>query len=109
MPVIHPKRLERLQQITDQYTDTAGATEEELRLYVWFHRCLYSEILDAGGQERGYTFRQKEEMCLLVYKATFDGTPQVVFVSGRVPLDCIRSLCSQFYGGRLKWVVDKYA
>lgn len=100
--------LERLRSVTLDLTDQRYVSEQEVRLYVWFHEMLFDEIINLGGAERGYVFRQRGETCLLVYKATFDGIPQVVFVTGGNPVDCIRILFRQFYGETLKWVKDKY-
>ena len=107
--VMKPPVLARLREVTGTFADSAGATAQGLRLYVWFHEVLADEILDAGGVETGCVFRQKGYMTLLVYKATFDGVRRVVFVTARTPLCCIQILCRQFYSETLRWVDDKYA
>lgn len=109
MPKIHDGILEQLLTVSIDYKDNRCVSEQDLRLYVWFHEHLFSEILNLGGLERGYTFRQRDERCLLVYKATFEGVHQVVFITSTHPVSCIRILFKQFYGDRLKWVPDKYA
>lgn len=109
MREMHPKVLERLRTITSKYNDSREASEQELRLYHWFHTYLFDEMLEIGGEERGYVFRQSHDGILLVYKATFAGVPQVVFITGRTPVDCMRIICRQFYQETLKWVPDKYA
>lgn len=108
MPTIHAQYLERLRSIDSTYKDQRYISEQDMRLYVWFHEMLFNEILNSGGLERGYTFRQRGEQCLLIYKATFDGIPQVVFLTSGRPIDCIRILFRQFYAETLKWVNDKY-
>ena len=108
MKDLNPNVRARLQEITGSFKDSHGAMEQELRLYVWFHVYLFDEIITIGGEETGYVFRQKGEQTLLVYKATFDDVRRVVFVTGASPVECMRSMCRQFYGGTLKWVNDKY-
>ncbi len=100
--------MERLRNITLGMEDTRYCTEQDLRLYVWFHEILYNEILELGGLERGYTFRQRNDMCLLVYKVTFDGIPQVVFLTDHTPVRCIATLFRKLHGGNIKWVKDKF-
>ncbi len=108
MPTIHDGILTQLRTIDSKYVDQRAVSEQDLRLYVWFHEYLFNEILELGGLERGYTFRQKAETCLLIYKATFDNIPQVVFLTARTPVGCIRILCRQFYAETLRWTKDKY-
>lgn len=109
MPKIHKGVLAQLQTVADDYKDQRCVSEQDLRLYVWFHEHLFNEILNVGGMERGYTFRQRGDVTLLVYKATFDGVHQVVFLTDRSPVRCMRSLCKRFYAGTLRWVPDKFA
>lgn len=108
MPSIHKGILKQLRTIDAKYVDQRAVSEQDLRLYVWFHEYLYNEILDLGGQERGYTFRERGDTCLLIYKATFDDIPQVVFVTSQTPVGCMRIFCRQFYADKLRWTNDKY-
>lgn len=109
MPQIHPGILQQLELIDPSDADSWPARTQQLRLYVWFHELLYNEVLDLGGEEKAYTFRQMDDYVLLVYKASFDGIQQVVFTSGPTPSHCMRSLCKRFYAGTLAWKKDKYA
>lgn len=109
MPKFPEAVLERLRSIDHTYVDQRYISEQDIRLYVWFHEHLFNEILNVGGQERGYTFRQRGETCLLIYKATFEGVHQVVFLTASTPIGCIRILFRQFYAEKLRWVSDKYA
>lgn len=109
MPAIGKGLLERLKLIDNAYGDCRYHPEQELRLYVWFHEHLFSELSQIGGVETGYVFRQRGELTLLVYKAKFDGTQRVVFVTASTPVLCMKILCRKFYADELKWVDDKYA
>lgn len=109
MPELAEVLLERLRSIDKTYVDQRYISEQDMRLYVWFHEHLYDEILNLGGEERGYSFRQQGLNCLLVYKATFAGVRQVVFCTSTNPVSCIRSFFKRFYADTLKWVPDKYA
>lgn len=108
MPDIPEVWVKRLQEITDCYKDTQYITAQEQRLYVWFHDCLFNEIVSLGGMERGYTFRQSHRGTMLIYKATFEGVHQVVFVTAHDPARCIQIFCKKFYAETLDWVTDKY-
>lgn len=109
MPEIPEVWQTRLRKITDEYKDSEGVSAQEQRLYVWFHDCLFNEVISLGGVERGYTFRQSHRGTLLVYKATFDGAQQVVFITAHDPIRCIQIFCKRFYADELVWVADKYA
>lgn len=100
--------LQRILAIKNDYADTLEATSQELRLYHWFHTYLCQEILNIGGVETGYVFRQSDRGTLLVYKATFEDVRRVVFVSASTPVECMRIFCRQYYDDQLKWVKDKY-
>lgn len=108
MSKLNPRVVARLQEITDEYKTSTGVTAQELRLYVWFHECLYNEILDLGGEETGYVFRHSYRGVLLVYKATFDGVRRVVFITAHTPVQCMQIFCRQLYEGQLDWVKDKF-
>lgn len=109
MPTASKGMVDRLKEISLEYGDYRVADEVELRLYVWFHMYLFDELSQIQGVERGYTFRSRGLLTLLVYKATVKGLPRVVFITGNSPVDCMKIFCKQFYAGTLKWVDDKYA
>lgn len=109
MPELNDGVLKRLRQLDGKFRDNDFYPEQELRLYVWLHEHLFDEIVKIGGVETGYVFRQRGDMCLLVYKAKFDGVQRVVFLTAPTPVRCIKSLCRKFYADQLKWVDDKFA
>lgn len=109
MPSLPDVYLERLRSIDKTYVDQRYISEQDLRLLVWFHNQLYNEMLKVGRLERRYSFRQRDQTCLLVYSVTWEDIPQVVFITSDTPIGCIRTLFRKFYAETLKWVRDKYA
>ena len=106
---IHTKIVEYLSTIDLSSNDHRLAYNKEAKVAYWFHTFMYDELLKSGRLCTGYVFRQPDEQCLLVVKSVYENIPQVVFCTGRNPIDCMALFCKKLYNDSLQWVKDKYA
>ena len=100
--------VEYLRTIDLTYRDQRILSEQELRSLVWFF--LYGENVfsQVGRSWAGAVFRQREQGCLLVVKSRLGDVPQVVFLTARTPVDCVRVFCRKWHSDSLQWVEDQY-
>lgn len=103
------KIIEYLRTIDQSYRDQRIVSETELRALVWFFEYGQNVFSQVGRDWVGCTFRQKETTCLLVVKARLNGTQEVVFVTDRTPIGCVRTFCKKWHADTLRWVPDQYA
>lgn len=103
------KIIEYLRTIETTYTDCRVITELEMRCLVWFFLYGESVFSQFGRTWRGCTFRQSEEQCLLCVKSSWGDTQDVVFITARNPIDCVRIFCRKWHDDTLVWHVDRYA
>lgn len=105
-----PKKIiEYLRTIDKEYRDNRVLTELEHRCLVWFFLYGQNVLSQKGMVWRGCVFRQEETSCLLVVKAGPVDTPQVGFVTGRTPIDCVRIFCRRWHDETQEWYEDKFA
>lgn len=73
--------------------------------------CQYTvNILDDQGLEfRGYAYKYKPPLDLLVVKATLDSVPVVCFVSGESFVGCFRIFFRLLNDRTIQWIPDKFA
>ena len=106
---IHPKVLEYLSTINLASMDHRLDFNKDAKVCYWFHTFMYDDLLKQGRDLTGYVFRQRDQQCLMVVKATCDGTQEVVFCTERDPIRCMYVFCRKLYAETLVWRVDKYA
>lgn len=61
-----------------------------------------------GADWTGCSFSQSETSCLLVARRLERGVPQVAFITGRTPTDCMRLYHKRLKADLVEWVRDKY-
>jgi hypothetical protein len=103
------KILEYLETIETTYAGAQVIDEVTLRALVWFF--LYGEnvLSQIGRTWRGCSFRQSETTCLLTVRSSYNGIPDVVFITGRNPTDCVLLFAKKWHADTLAWYPDKYA
>ena len=79
-------------------------------IMAWWKGCHYVVNLleDEGLEWRGYSYRPRVPLGLLVVKATMDRAPVVCFVSARTLTNAFRIFFRELREDRLQWVPDKY-
>ncbi len=77
----------------------------------WWMGCQYVVNLldDAGLEWKGYSYRPRVPLGLLVVKATLEMAPVVCFVSARTLTTAFRIFFRELREDRVQWVPDKYA
>lgn len=83
------------------------AHAELLALWYFTHRVLHTNV-KLGWSFDGCSFSQRGRFCLLVVKATHEGTPLVGFTTEQTPTGCVRSFCRRWLEERVEWHADKY-
>ena len=103
------KIIEYLRDIDAEYKDGRVVSEREHRALVWF--LVYGENVfsQIGHTWRGCSFRQSDTTCLMTVKGGTKSIPQVAYVTGRTPTDCVVIFCRKWHGDRVQWFPDKYA
>lgn len=109
MPSIPDPVRERLEELISALHEPDNPFASELKVMYWFHMYAWEQVSELGGEEVGYTFRQKADQCLMVYKARFDGKQKVVFTTAQNASLCMRSFCRRLFANTLEWKDDKYA
>jgi len=105
-----PERIiEYLQTIETTYKDCRVVTQLEMRCLVWYFLYVQNVLSQFSTEWTGCVFRQSEESCLFVTKAVREGTPQVVYVTARTPIDCVRVFVRKWHNDTLEWYPDRYA
>lgn len=105
---IEGKEIGYLEKLTLENLGDGPATERQARCLVWFF--LYGDVEPGQYSESwtGAVFRQKGTLWLLTVKRRLAGIPEVVFLTGRNPTECVEVYIRQYHNGRLRWVPDKY-
>lgn len=78
-------------------------------VHVWFFLHLYAEFVNVEWVLRGFSFRERDGVWLLVLKVSFDDIPQVVFVSSDTPTHCMSKLRKLLREDQAQFYPDKYA
>lgn len=84
--------------------------ESRRDLLAWYYfatKCIHT-LVKPGWSFDGCSLSQKGNMCLLVQKATHEGTPLVAYTTGRTPTDCVRIFCRRWLQERVEWHSDKF-
>lgn len=90
------------------WTDHRFVSGEEIHDLSMFSVYLVNLLEDVGVQYYGHTFKIGTPMCVLVVKGDIDGTPHVVFSSGRTHTACIHIFLRKLQEEWLEWQVDRY-
>lgn len=90
------------------YNDHRLLSKDELEAVLWYVVYIFDETLKFGGDWTGVSFSQKDLIVLMVSRREYEGTPQVVFVTGRTTADCMRIFRNRFVNGTLNWFRDKF-
>lgn len=100
--------------LTDLQTSLVGLTDERFitrkEVVVAYQINSYMVNLgdDAGIEFRGFSFRARLPLGLLVVKATIGEEPFVCFVSGRTFLTCFKIFFSRLGEDTVEWREDRY-
>lgn len=90
------------------WTDERFVTQKELWGLTMFFLYIVN-LSDADGWEyNGHSLKVGVPMCTLTVKATIEGTPQVVFTSGRDATACVRVFIRKLEEDLLEWQPDRY-
>jgi hypothetical protein len=75
---------------------------------LWF-LCYGQNVYSQSGADwTGCSFSQHPEQCLLVARREQEGIPQVAFVTGRTPTDCIQIFHRLYQEDLVQWTRDKF-
>lgn len=96
-------------EMLEQWKDNRSITSAEVDVLLRFFYHAYADEVKTGATLRGFSFRLKEDDCLLVVKVTRDGVPEVVFVSSSSPMGCMRKWLRMIDSGDIKYLPDRYA
>lgn len=102
------KVLETLQEHLEGWKDGRICTREDI--LVWYKYIAYLvNLLESDGIEyRGHSLKNGSPLCLLVTKVTLEGTPYVVFTSGRTTTDCMRIFLKRLEERTLELRPDRF-
>jgi hypothetical protein len=101
--------IEYLRTIDAEYSDHRIVSEQEMRCLVWYFLYVQNVLSQFSMSWRGCSFRQSDDFCLLVTKVVRAGVNEVVYTSGRTPLDCVRIFTRKWHQDTLEYVPDKFA
>lgn len=90
------------------WTDHRFVTAEQIEDLAMFHLYLVNLAEADGWAYHGHSVTEGTPMCRLVVRGAVDGTPSVVFTSGRTTMGCVRTFLRKMKEGWLEWSVDKY-
>lgn len=91
-----------------------GWTDERFmsKIQVWAAAMFLMYIVNLAEaddwQYDGHSLKVGTPMCTLTVKATIEGTPQVVFTSGRTTISCVRIFIRKLEEDLLEWQPDRY-
>lgn len=86
----------------------ANVNSEELVAMYCGCQYVVNLLEDQGLDWRGYSYRNRVPLGLLVVKATVDSTPVVAFISARSLTDAFRIFFRQLADRLVQWIPDKY-
>ena len=102
------EKLTQLRKVTWEAIDKDADLEADLRaVYFFLFEIMMCDLVN-GTTVTGCSFSQRGLNTLLVLKAVRDDIPQVVFVTEKFPMDCIRTLGRLWIEDRLKWHLDRF-
>ena len=84
-------------------------SRDSVRTWYRFNEYIVNLLDPLGIVWRGYTVKGQGQLTLLVMKVAIDDIPQVAFVTGRTPTDCMSIFLAQLEDRRVAWRPDKYA
>lgn len=100
--------LAALDAALDGWTDERFASRIQVESLCMFSLYLVNLAEDDGWVYDGHSFKVATPMSVLTVKATIDGTPQVVFTSGRTHTGCIVAFVRKLREGWLEWRPDQF-
>lgn len=100
--------LERFDEALKAWDDERFVSRQQIRTLAMFFLYLVNLADDDGWQYDGHSLKVRETTCILTVKATLEGTPHVVFSSGRDAMGCVQAFMRKLEEGWLEWVVDRY-
>ncbi len=90
------------------WTDQRFITREQIQDLAMFTLHLVNLAEDDGWSYDGHSYKSSLPMGCLVVRGTVDGTPSVVFTSGRTYIGCVRMFLRKLEGELLEWRIDKF-
>ena len=90
------------------WTDERFITRNQIDDLAMFFLYLVNLAEHDGWQYDGHSYKNGNPMGCLVVKATIEGTPYVVFTSGRTAISCIRIFLRKLSEGLLEWQPDRF-
>lgn len=90
------------------WTDERFVTRQQLWAMSMFFLYLVNLSETDGWSYDGHSLKVGAPMCTLTVKAHIEGTPQVVFTSGRTPMGCVRVFIRKLEEDLLEWRPDQY-
>lgn len=100
--------FKQFEESLEGWTDERFATRPQIRALSMFFLYLVNLSEADGWQYDGHSMRVGTPMSTLTVKATIEGTPYVVFTSGRDPMACIRMFIRKLEAELLEWRPDQY-
>lgn len=106
-PMDHPG-VSRVYDVVEQWKDGREITKPELAALLSF--VLYGEnvLSQLGRPSTGFSVRHSEWETMLTVRTCHDGVHEVVFVSGRTIVDCVRVFWKKLCADALEWRFDRY-
>lgn len=95
-------------QALEAWDDERFVSRRQLWGMAMFFMYLVNLGEEDGWQYDGHSLKMGSPMCMLTVKAHIEGTPYVVFTSGRTPTSCVRVFIRKLEEGLLEWQPDKY-
>lgn len=102
------KHLADLQASLEGWTDERFLTRKEIAIAYKINCYMVNLGDDAGIEFRGFSFRARLPLGLLVVKATIEKQSFVCFVSGRTFLTCFKIFFSRLLEDTVEWREDRY-
>ncbi len=102
------EHLEDLQASLEGWTDERFVTREQVFTLYLLDTYIVNVADDGGFTFRGFSFRVKETLSLLVVKAWLGDDPVVCFVSGRTLLNTFKIFFARVMEGTVEWRPDQY-
>ena len=90
------------------WSDHRLVSHDEMVAMLWFLVYGQNAYSQFGADWTGCSFSQRAEQCLLVARRVEGGVPQVAFVTGRTPTDCMRIFHKLWSVDLVEWTRDKY-
>lgn len=102
------QHVANFKQSLEDWTDERMVSRQDVEDLAMFSMYLVNLAQEDGWEYQGHSFSLALPMSRLVVRGTIDGTPHVVFSSGRTYTHCVRAFLRKLGEGWLEWQVDKF-